>query len=134
MTKRFTKLEEIPAICRDSEHGGIGPIHFRRLWTTHDFQTPIDFIDFTVVRQGSTIGRHGHQGNEEAYFIVSGSPLMRVQGEERRLSKGDVAVVHSGQWHELINDTNQDVEIFVIQVHIPSWDTDECSARESNQR
>jgi mannose-6-phosphate isomerase-like protein (cupin superfamily) len=120
MTKLFTTLEETPAIYREAEHGGFGPIYFRRLWTAHDFQTPIDFIDFTAIRPGSTIGRHGHEGNEEAYFIVSGSPLMRVQGEERRLSKGDVAVVHSGQWHELINDTNEDVEIFVIQVRIPS--------------
>ena len=119
MTKLFSTLAETPTIHREAEHGGFGPIHFRRLWTAHDFQAPIDFIDFTAIRAGSTIGRHGHEGNEEAYFIVSGSPLMRVQGEERRLSKGDLAVVHSGQWHELINDTNENVEIFVIQVLIP---------------
>jgi 3-dehydroquinate synthetase/mannose-6-phosphate isomerase-like protein (cupin superfamily) len=116
VNKLFTRLVEMPAIRREGEHGGAGPIHFRRLWNSTDFAAPIDFIDFTIIQSGSTIGRHGHEGNEEAYFIVSGSPLMRVENEERRLEKGDVAVVHSGQTHELINDTPVDVEIFVIQV------------------
>jgi quercetin dioxygenase-like cupin family protein len=41
---------------------------------------------------------------------------VRVDGFERRLQRGDVAVVRSGQWHELVNDTSSSVEIFVIQV------------------
>lgn len=118
VNKLFTRLQEMSAIRREAEHGGVGPIQFRRLWNSADFKAPIDFIDFTVVPSGSRIGRHGHEGNEEAYLIVSGSPLMRVQDQERRLSRGDVAVVHSGQTHELINDTPDDVEIFVVQVAV----------------
>jgi 3-dehydroquinate synthetase/mannose-6-phosphate isomerase-like protein (cupin superfamily) len=118
MNKLFTRLVEAPAIRREREHGGAGPIQFRRLWNSTDFAAPIDFIDFTIIPSGSRIGRHGHEGNEEAYFVVSGSPLMRVENEERRLGKGDVSVVHSGQTHELINDTPDDVEIFVIQVRM----------------
>lgn len=118
VNKLFTTLAEIPAIRREKEHGGLGPIEFRRLWNSSDFEAAIDFIDFTVIPSGSRIGRHMHVGNEEAYCIVSGSPLMRVQNEERRLSRGDVAVVHSGETHELINDGPEDVEIFVIEVRV----------------
>jgi mannose-6-phosphate isomerase-like protein (cupin superfamily) len=114
--KHFTQLKSIPSVLKSEEHGGLGPIEFRRLWTSQDFLAPIDFIDFTVIPPGSTIGAHGHENNEEAYFVAEGSPLMQIQGEVLRLGKGDIAVVHSGESHELINDSMTDVEILVIQV------------------
>ena len=118
--RSFTILSEIDAITRINEHGGSNQIAFRRLCSESDFDSPIDFIDFTVIPSQSTIGWHAHQGNEEAYFIAAGRPLMRVQDEVRRLTKGDLSVVRSGESHELINDTDEDVEILVFQVRLPS--------------
>src|SRR5207302_10575143 len=43
-----------------------------RLLTASDFTAPIDFVDFTVIPPGSTIGAHQHEGNEEIYFIAAG--------------------------------------------------------------
>jgi mannose-6-phosphate isomerase-like protein (cupin superfamily) len=98
-------------------------IEFRRLLTRSDFATPVDFVDFTVIPPGSTIGLHDHHGNEEIYFIVSGQPRVAVNGEEIRL--------HSGQAHELVNDTDENVEMFVIQVkRIEGW----RAADENEQR
>jgi mannose-6-phosphate isomerase-like protein (cupin superfamily) len=84
--------------------------------SSDEFTTNVDFVDVTTIPPGSVIGRHYHRGNEELYFIVSGTPLMRVDGTERRLKRGGIAVVHSDGWHELVNDTPDAVEIFVIQV------------------
>jgi mannose-6-phosphate isomerase-like protein (cupin superfamily) len=114
--KKFVTSNEVAPIHRAGEHGGSGPIVFRRLMASAEFETNIDFLDLTVIPPGSTIGRHEHSGNEELYFIVEGAPLMRVDGNERRLGPSDVTVVRSGGWHELINDTQDDVEIFVVQV------------------
>ena len=116
--KSFTHLTDVSPVALRHDHGGVGEIHFRRLWTEQDFQAPIDFVDFTVIPPQSTIGRHAHRGNEEAYFVASGSPLVRIDDDVRRLSRGDIAVVRSGQSHELINDTPNDVEILVIQVRV----------------
>ena len=116
--KSFTHLNEISPVTRSREHAGIGEIHFRRLWSAGDFATPIDFVDFTIIPPQSTIGWHSHQGTEEVYFIASGSPLVRVEQDLRRLAKGDVSVVRSGQSHELLNDTQENVEILVFQVRI----------------
>jgi hypothetical protein len=43
---------------------------------------------------------------------------MRVSGRQQRVSRGTVAVVHNDGWHELINDTSENVEILVIQVRV----------------
>lgn len=114
--KKFVSSQNVPPIHRASEHGGIGPIVFRRLMEASEFSTNIDFLDLTIVPAGSTIGRHEHVGNDELYFIVAGEPLVRVDDVERRLRRSDVCVVRSGGHHELINDTQDDVEIFVVQV------------------
>ena len=100
----------------ERNHGGTGPIEFRRLLTQSDFETPIDFVDYTIIPPGSTIGVHEHNGNEEIYFVVSGKPRINVDGQERRVERGSIAVVRSGQMHRLVNDTDENVAIFVIQV------------------
>lgn len=114
--KKFASLSEAKPIERWNEHNGAGAISFRRMFEDSDFKSPIDFIDYTQVLSGSIIGRHHHHGNEEIYFVAAGNPLMRVDGEERRLGRGSFAIVRNGEWHELVNDTEQDVEILVMQV------------------
>ncbi len=98
-----------------NNHGGLGSILFERVLHNSDLASAIDFVDHTVIPPGSTIGRHTHQGNEEIYFIASGRPLIRVNGEEARLEAGSLSVVRDGEWHELVNDTDVDVEILVVQ-------------------
>ena len=114
--KRFASISGTTPIDRSNEHGGAGEICFRRILSGTEFASPIDFIDYTSIPPGSSIGRHEHKGNEEIYFVASGSPLMRVNGQESRLEKGGFAVVRSGEWHDLVNDTSHNVEILVIQV------------------
>jgi mannose-6-phosphate isomerase-like protein (cupin superfamily) len=105
-------------VRRSDEHGGFGPIEFRRVFDRDDFHSPIDFVDVTVVLPGTAIGLHGHESNEEIYIVMEGSPLVRVEHEERRLYPWDVSVVRSGQRHGLINDTPKSVVIAVVQVRM----------------
>ena len=117
--KSFTHLQDVVPEVRANEHGGLHQIAFRRLWSAADFEAPVDFVDFTVIPPGSSIGWHAHHGNEEAYFVAAGSPIVRIEDDKRRLSRGDIAVVRSGQSHELINDTEDPAEILVIQIRTP---------------
>ena len=116
--RRFVTLDEVRAETLECDHGGFGIIEFRRLLKAFDFQTPVDFVDYTVIPPGSTIGAHKHVGNEEIYFIVEGRPWINVDGDGRRLEPRGIAVVRSGQTHQLVNDTNDRVAIFVVQVRL----------------
>jgi len=118
--KCFAEIKDQPAELLEANHGGFGSIHFRRLLTELDFLAPVDFVDFTVIPPGSSIGLHEHRGNDEVYLVASGAPIMKVNDECRRLERGSVSAVHSGQSHQLINDTQEMVEIFVIQVRLAS--------------
>lgn len=114
----FVRLADIAATTRTADHGGLGAIAFRRLLTETNFSSAVDFVDLSVIPPASTIGKHQHHDSEEIYFIASGSPLVTVNGDSRRLTRGDVSVVRSGEWHELVNDTSEPVEIFVVQVSL----------------
>jgi glyoxylate utilization-related uncharacterized protein len=114
----FVRLADVPAIVLIADHGGLGPIAFRRLLTDCAFASAIDFVDLSVIPPGSAIGAHEHLDTEELYFIMAGTPLVTVNGDCRRLSRGDLSVVRSGQRHELVNDTAEPVEIFVVQVRV----------------
>src|SRR5579863_4923249 len=62
--KSFISVEEVQPVHRDREHGGVGPIVFRRVLAANEFATNVDFVDFTAIPSGSVIGRHYHHGNE----------------------------------------------------------------------
>lgn len=114
--RAFVTAEDTVLDILDGNHGGIGRLHFRRLIAHEEFVTPIDFVDYTVVPPGSTIGLHKHTANEEIYLIVSGLATVTVEGEERQLKSGSIAVVRSGQSHQLVNTGAEAVAMFVIQV------------------
>jgi Cupin domain len=112
----FRSIDSITAIERYNEHAGCGPISFRRIFSDLDFESPIDFVDYTEIPPGSSIGRHEHQGNEEIYYIAGGTPLMTVDDRNERLKPGSFAVVRDGGSHKLQNDTTESVKIVIIQV------------------
>ena len=102
-----SSVDDVCPISRFAEHGGAGPIFFRRLLDSSGFQAPVDFVDYTI---------HQHVGNEEIYFIVAGQPVVTVEADSRRLGAGSVSVVRNGESHELVNDTSDEVVILVVQV------------------
>lgn len=114
--REFVSLEDVRSQMVNGNHGGAGAIEFRRLLEQSEFEAPIDFVDYTIIPPGSAIGSHEHTGNEEIYFVVAGKPRIRIGTCERRLQRGSIAVVRSGQTHQLINDTDEPATIFVIQV------------------
>ena len=118
MDALVSSVLETAAVTRSNEHNGSGEIVFRRLLSRRHFTAPIDFVDYTVIPPGSEIGAHRHIGNEEMYFVVAGTPLVRVNGQQMRLGPGSLSVVRDGEWHALTNDTDEDVTILVVQVQV----------------
>ncbi len=114
----FARVADVDPISRSDEHDGHGPIIFRRLMTGGDFAASVDFVDVTRIPPGSTIGMHRHEASEELYIVLAGEPLIEVDGDARRLTSGDVAVVHPGGRHALTNDTREEVAIAVVQLRV----------------
>ena len=72
--------------------------------------------------------KHYHPACDESFYILSGNPLMLVNGESQRLRAGQVVVIPKPHWHQLYNDHDSDIVTF-LAICLPAWTTD-CSVFE----
>ena len=103
---------------QNSSHGGTGPVDLYEIWESSDFKSGVDFFDRVVVPPGSTIGFYIHGKNEEMYIVLEGNGLMRVEDDEVTVGKGDMILNPAGGRHGLINNSDLDIDILVIQLRI----------------
>lgn len=99
-------------------HGGKGYVMFSRVMNKNLFESKIDYIDYTIIPEGSSIGLHKHGYEEEIYFILEGTAEMSNGNKKFKVTKGDIIKNDIGESHELINIGKKPVKILVIQVSV----------------
>ena len=59
---------------------------------------------------------HAHLVNEEMFFILEGSGLLRYKGELTRIVTGDIISIPAGEEnaHEIINNSDQDIKYLAV--------------------
>lgn len=60
------------------------------------------FAQFTL-KPGCSIGRHGHEGEEELYYIISGKGMVDDNGVKKTVQAGDATITPSGCFHAIEN-------------------------------
>jgi mannose-6-phosphate isomerase-like protein (cupin superfamily) len=53
---------------------------------------------------GQATDRHYHREAEEIYYVVEGSGELELDGERRRVTVGDAALIPPGAWHQIRAD------------------------------
>jgi mannose-6-phosphate isomerase-like protein (cupin superfamily) len=102
-------------------HGGTGTIGFRRILEREDAASPLNFIDVADLEPGVSIGLHRHRENEEEFYLVlSGTGTMRRNGEEFRVSAGDLIRNPPGGEHSLVNDGEEAMRLLVFEGSVRS--------------
>ena len=64
---------------------------------------------------------HSHRGQEEMFFILSGSGTLRYGAERRRLRAGDVICCPTGgpeTAHHIINDSTEDLRMLSVSTKV----------------
>ncbi len=100
----------------ESCHGGRGTIARYKLWDKSDFQGNWDFFDRITVPAGASIGCHRHGHNEEMYIVLKGSGSMTLGNETFQVQQGDMLLNPPNGEHGLVNDSNQDIDLLIVQV------------------
>ncbi|OYY73050.1 cupin domain-containing protein [Sphingomonas sp. 28-63-12] len=101
-------------------HAGRGFVKTVRLLAKGATTSGCNFIDFTVVPPGSSIGLHRHaQSEEEYYLVLNGEGIMTVDGSEFPVSTGDLIRNCPGGEHALANCGVADIHLFVFEVPVP---------------
>lgn len=100
-------------------HGGVGEILFHRIATAANISSACNFLDFTTMPPGTTIGQHSHRTDEEEYYLIlRGQGRMQQNGEEFTVGPGDLIRNPPGGTHALQNTSDQDLQMFVFEVRV----------------
>jgi mannose-6-phosphate isomerase-like protein (cupin superfamily) len=59
----------------------------------------------TIPARGAT-ERHYHQLSEEFYYILEGTGIMEIDGQDREVRAGDAILIPSGKWHQITAHTD----------------------------
>ena len=114
MITNFYKLKPTPV---ENIHDGVGVVNVTTIMDK--FDTKMQFMHYTVLTPGSTIGVHKHGNDEEFYIILEGAGEMELDGEKHLVTAGDVIKNKPGGTHGLVNTSDtDDLKILVFEVKV----------------
>lgn len=90
--------------------GGHGTVYFHD-WLIPEEEVPGHgrVISKVVITPGAAIGIHTHQGEWEAYYVLSGEGIVTEYGQDFPLCVGDVHLCKNGETHGIRNETEEDL-------------------------
>jgi len=102
-------------------HGGGGSLWCREVFGDYDKTgAGIKFVHDDVIEPGASIGEHGHEGDEEIYYILEGTGEMTVDGEPVTVQAGDFCLTRSGHRHSLRNTGTRPMRLLVVCANTPA--------------
>ena len=67
-----------------------------------------------VLRPGARVPEHRHEGDFEAYYILSGTGRINDNGVSKDVKAGDVILTDCGESHALENTGDSDLEFMAL--------------------
>ena len=113
------KIALEPEVTRKRLFEGNGEAVIESLFAPGDFSAGIKvrLCARITIPSGGSIGPHVHHGEDELYYILSGSGRVRDAGATRDVFPGSAILTRSGEGHELLNTgTGELVLLAVIPV------------------
>ena len=76
-----------------------------------------------TIEAGASTVRHHHRVAEEIYYIVAGTALMEIDGEEREVTVGDAVLIPPGARHTITASADGPVRLLCCCA--PPWSAED---------
>ena len=107
-------LEE-PAVVH-GVHGTEGVSRWKCFARRDDMFGPWEAVEWAWLPPGGLSGEHLHSRTEELYFILSGTGIMLIDGQEHPVAAGSLILTGLGTRHGLRNVGADELSWLVIEV------------------
>ncbi len=104
--KKFVRIEE-----REHVRDGQNSVFASFLLETPQLNGAGRLFQKMVIPPMCGIGYHEHEKDSESYYVLSGSGVYNDNGEEVRISEGDLTFTPDGCGHSVYNDTDTNLVI-----------------------
>ena len=108
-------------INRNAVAGFMGPdgAIIRELAASRNSAARKQSLAEATIPVGGTVTEHFHRSTEEFYYILNGTGLMKIEGEEREVGPGDTVIIVPGQRHKITN--NGQIPLVLLACCSPEW-------------
>lgn len=108
------KIMEI--VIEENPCGGKGKMKLEKLLAPEQMKDKCGLFARVTLPPGAVLGFHEHHGNNESYFILSGSGDYDDNGTVRTVKAGDVTWTPDGSGHGLSNENGAEDLVFIALI------------------
>ena len=98
-------------------HEGEGLCPHCQIFFPEDLESPIRFINYTVIPPACSFGQHKHGDDNEFYVILEGSGEYTEDGNTVRVAAGDILMNARFASHGIRNTGDIDMRILVFEAY-----------------
>ena len=99
---------------REQMRGGKGTVKLEHWFKPEAFGAKIRLCTRMTIEPGASIGSHAHEGEDEIYLVLSGSGLIRENGEWVPIGAGDAILTGKGGSHGVENTGTEPLVVAAV--------------------
>ncbi len=110
----FRRKEDIKVRNVKNAQGGDGEVTFYDWLLPEEAKGHGRVFSKLVIPPGASIGYHAHEGEFEAYLVVSGEATVDDNGSQVVLHEGDMHMCVDGEGHGTRNNSDKDLVLWAL--------------------
>ena len=110
------KGKTMETVIEENPYGGKGKMKIEKLLAPEHLKDKCGMFARVTLPPGAVLGFHEHHGNNESYFILSGSGDYNDNGAMRTVKAGDVTWTPDGSGHGLSNENGAEDLVFIALI------------------
>lgn len=107
---------EVP-LKPEAIHGGQGLCPHACVIRAEELDTPLRFVNYTVLPPQASFGDHVHGDDNELYIVLEGEGVYTVNGKASPVKTGDILVNPRFATHAIENTGKTDMRLLVMEVY-----------------
>jgi mannose-6-phosphate isomerase-like protein (cupin superfamily) len=81
-----------------------------------DISGAIQMINWATLLPHKTLRPHAHKDMKEIFIILSGNPVLTIDGKKSTLNPGDMVIIAHNEQHKLYNSSSSPLTYLVIGI------------------
>jgi mannose-6-phosphate isomerase-like protein (cupin superfamily) len=106
--------DEMITEIRQQMRGGTGEVRIKQIFQPGEIKGKARLIAEFTLPEGSSVGFHTHDNEEEIYYFLSGRGEVDDNGERRRIGPGDAMHTGEGKGHAVFNTGSEPLQFMAV--------------------
>ena len=98
-------------------------INYKKRILLDKIQGKVNLIQEVIISPLGDIPLHKHKSTDEIFYIISGSPIIKIEDRKKELYPGDIITVEKEINHGFINESKNEVKLICLKINYRDGDS-----------